>query len=425
MEKKNKFKISFVRILAITLFALTLVFALTSCGDTSPDYVANQLDELGVPEFNKSKLKGIEIVYRDYYVDDIPDDTNALATETASLYFEHFHEKIDTADTTAVTDALIHCYVKVIGDTWSVYRSAEEFEDYGTDMSGSFFGIGVVVTYSYIDETMTVTEVYPESGAEEAGIKPGDLITKVEGQLITEIGYQNTINKIRGELGSFVNITVKRGEEEITVSAKRKKVVEQSVSYQLYEDGIGYIKISSFKSNTYQQFKEAVDYMTENGAKGIIYDLRSNPGGYLSAVVDMLSYISKKGTTIVSFTNDYAMPEKDTNNHSVSLPSVVICNEGTASAGELFTAAMRDFNEVYNLFEVTTVGVKTYGKGVMQNSYAFTDGSAITLTVAYYNPPSGVNYNSVGITPDVVIAESDAGDVQLDTARAEILKLIK
>lgn len=424
MKNKSKLKVSLVKIFAVTLFAITLVFALTSCGDSSSAYMSSYLDELGVPEFNKSKLRGIEIVYRDYYVEDLP-DANTLATETAKLYFEHFHEKIDTSDITKVTDALIHCYIEVVGDTWSIYRSAEEFEDYGTDMSGSFFGIGVVVTYSYIDETMTVTEVYAESGAQEAGIKPGDLIIAVEGEPISEIGYQAAVNKIRGELGTRVNITLKRGEDEITVSAKRKKVVEQSVSYELYENGVGYIKISSFKSNTYQQFKEAIDYMKENGAKGIVYDLRSNPGGYLSSVVDILSYIAPRGTTIVSFTNDYANPEKDMNNYSLSLPSVVICNESTASAGELFTAAMRDFDEVYNLFEVTTVGTKTYGKGVMQNSYAFTDGSAITLTVAYYNPPSGVNYNGTGITPDVVVPESEEGDAMLDTARAQILKLIK
>ena len=162
--------------------------------------------------------------------------------------------------------------------------------------------------------------------------------------------------------------------------------------------------------------------MKANGAVGIVYDLRSNPGGYLSSVVDILSYISPKGTTIASFSNDYADTMVDDDSHSLTLPSVVICNERTASAGELFTAAMRDFDEEFGYFDVTIVGTTTYGKGVMQSSFHLGDGSFLTLTVAYYNPPSGKNYDGEGITPDVPVAE----DVDpIISAYEEIFKLVK
>ena len=138
----------------------------------------------------------------------------------------------------------------------------------------------------------------------------------------------------------------------------------------------------------------------------------------------MLSRIAPKGTTIVSFSNDYASEQKDKTNASISLPTVVLCNESTASAGELFTAAIRDF-EALGFFDVTIVGQKTYGKGVMQNTYTFTDYSSITVTVAYYNPPSGENYDGIGITPDVTVQDGEDGDAQLDTAYIEINKLIK
>ena len=164
--------------------------------------------------------------------------------------------------------------------------------------------------------------------------------------------------------------------------------------------------------------------MLENGAVAIVYDLRSNPGGYLSAVVKMLYRIAPKGTTVVSFSNDYAPEYKDKTEASLSLPTVVICNESTASAGELFTAAIRDF-ETLGFFDVTIVGQKTYGKGVMQSTYSFTDSSSITLTVAYYNPPSGENYDGVGITPDVTVENNSELDSQLDNAYIEINKLIK
>ncbi len=423
METNKQRKRTHLKLLAAASLIFILALALTSCSSPPSNFITSYLDDYGVPDFVESKMKGIEVVYRDYYVEDLP-ETKKLAEDTAALYFEHFHEKIDTTDKEAVTDALIYCYIEIIGDDYSVYRNANEHEEYDTDMSGSFYGIGVVVTYSYIDLTITVSEVYLGSGAEAAGIKPGDIIKKVNGMSVDEIGYDKAVNEIRGELDTRVNITVERDGSEISFEVTRKKVVEQSVSYSINENKIGYIKITSFKSNTFGQFKEAIKYMEDMGAVGIIYDLRSNPGGYLSSVVDVLSYIAPKNTTIVSFTHNYAKAQKDNNSHSLSLPSVVICNEATASAGELFTAAMRDFDETLNLFEVTTVGQKTYGKGVMQNTYAFTDDSAITLTVAYYNPPCGTNYDGVGITPDVQIAESEYGDAQLDAAYNEIFKLI-
>ena len=162
--------------------------------------------------------------------------------------------------------------------------------------------------------------------------------------------------------------------------------------------------------------------MKANGAVAIIYDLRSNSGGLLLPAVNMLSYIAPKNTTIVSFTNGYSAPMKDNDSHSLSIPSVVLCNSRTASAAELFVAAMRDFDGKLGLFDVTMVGVTTYGKGIMQATYMLDDGSSVTLTVAYYNPPSGENYHEVGITPDVIV---DSSSAQLDEAYEQAKQLIK
>ena len=349
-------------------------------------------------------------------------DAKILAENTASLYFESFHSVTDTSDKDAVTDALLSCYVYATGDKYSVYRTPEEFEDYSADMNGSFYGIGVVITYDSQKNTITVSEVYSESGASEAGILPGDLIIGSDGSRLEKVGYSKTVEALRDDSKLTVEVTLLRGDTELTLTVTKKRLVEESVKYSIDENRIGYIKISSFKSNTFAQFKTAVDFMTENSAVGIIYDLRSNPGGYLSAVVDILSYISPKGTRIVSFSNGYANAKTDKDSHSLLLPSVVICNERTASAGELFTAAMRDFDEEFDYFEVTTVGSRTYGKGVMQSTFSLGDGSHVTLTVAYYNPPSGVNYDGEGIRPDVTV---DEDGLRLGTAYEEILKLVK
>ena len=419
---KEILKRIFVTALVIVI-ACTFVF--TSCDLTEPDeYTASHLSDYDVPDFDKAKFRSLERLFRDYFVEELP-PPETMAERVAALYFENFDGKIDTADAVSVTDALLNCYVWATGDRFSVYRTAEENEEYNTSMSGNFFGIGVSVTYNREADTITVTDVYEGGSAYEAGIKTGDLIIGVDGARLSDIGYNETINRIRGEENTAVNITVLRQGKELTFTAVRRAVVVESVRYSIDEDKIGYIKISSFKDNTAEQFAKAVKFMEESGAVGVIYDLRDNPGGYLHAVVEMLSYICPSGTTIVSFSNGYAKPIKDNNSLEFTLPSVVICNGDTASAGELFTSALRDFDEIYGYFEVTLVGKTTYGKGIMQKPFYLGDGSTVTMTVAYYNPPSGENYNGEGIEPNVIVDMLPEGDSQLAAAYAEINELVK
>ena len=416
---KNKLRIA----LLFSLFILTLLLAspLTAC--TSNDYAAAHLKDYGVPTFNEAKFQKVERFYRDYYVTDIP-NAKTMAKSTSEIYFEKYHEKIDTGDSKEVTDALISSYVSAIGDKYSVYRVPVETEDYESDISGSFTGIDVTVTYNEATGILTIDSVTPGGGADEAGIKSGDIIVAVNGARVSDIGYEAVVQNIRGEEGTTVDITILRGGVEFTVTATRKTVVVYSVKYSISEDKIGYIDIDSFKANTVSQFKEAIDFMKANGAVGIIYDLRSNPGGLLDSVVSMLSYIAPSNTKIASFSNNYMPPKYDNDSHSLALPSVILCNGGTASAAELFTSAMRDFDEKYGYFDVTTVGVTTYGKGIMQSTYQLGDGSTLTLTVAYYNPPSGKNYHGVGITPDVIVEQVSTTDRQLDAAYSEIYDIL-
>ena len=411
-------------ILTLLVISASLTFSLASCDIKTPasvDYASNYLKEYDVPDFDRAKFRTTERIFRDYSPLELP-DAKTLAENTAALYFENFHEKIDTGDKEAVTNALLSCYVYSTGDRYSVYRDPSEYDNYSSDMSGSFYGIGVTVTHDKIADTITVSEVYSGSGAEEAGVLPGDLIVGADGEKLSDIGYNAVVEKLRDPKTATVSVIIVRDGKELTLTVPKKELVEESVKYSIDENKIGYIELSSFKSNTFSQFKEAIGYMKENGAVGIVYDLRSNPGGYLSSVVDVLSYISPKGTTIASFSNDYADTMVDDDSHSLTLPSVVICNERTASAGELFTAAMRDFDEEFGYFDVTIVGATTYGKGVMQSSFHLGDGSFLTLTVAYYNPPSGKNYDGEGIVPDVeVMEEADP----MISAYEEILKLVK
>ena len=381
-----------------------------------------------LPGYYGNLLAAVEDCYVKYYYKDLP-PASELATEAAKIFAINYYDDCDKDDIDEVTYALIDSYIAAIGDPYSYFRTAEEFEDYSTDLSGVFAGIGVYVEMNIDNGLIRVIRTIPGSPAEEAGIKGGDLIIGVDGFSVAEIGYQTALDLVKGVVGTSVTVTVSRGNETIDFTMQRATVVEQSVTYELTEDKIALITITSFKGNTAGQFAAAIDAAESDGAVGIIFDLRSNPGGYVFAICDSLSYLVPSGTPIASFSSDrvseYAVhgTEIEPEDHVLSLPCVVICNEYTASAGELFTAAMRDYNEM-GLIDCTLVGHTTYKKGIMQSSLTFSTGATLTLTTAYYNPPLGVNYDGIGVVPHVVLAPDAEEGLYLTTAQNELNKLL-
>ncbi len=385
--------------------------------DREFDTVADYFDFWDFPKFSKSKLEALERLYRTKFVTELPSPIDK-ARAVGKHFIEYFYDG-EEKSISETTDMLIYSFVETSGDRYSIYRTAEEYEEYDTNMSGSFVGIGVTVRYNSMTNEIVVESVTDGGGAKEAGILPGDYIVKVNGESVVTLGYDKAVSNIKGEPGTTVDVTVMRGSQEISFTITRKKIVEQTVSYKI-ENDVAYIKVTSFKANTASQFKTAVDAALENNVKGIIYDLRDNHGGYLDTVLQMLDYIAPKGTVLASFTNDYMEPVYSKSSHIVTLPTVVICNGSTASAGELFTAGIRDFSKM-GLFKASLVGEKTFGKGIMQNTYLFSDNSSITMTVAYYNPPSGKNYHDEGIIPNVTVEDES---LQLTAAYEEIANLI-
>ena len=194
MRKSQK---SALRLSLLFLLVISITLSLFSCLPIASDYATSYLDEYGVPDFDKSKLREVERVFMNYYVEDLGDPED-LAKATAEIYFESFHETVDTADREAVTEALINSYIGSFADKYTLYRSAPEYAEYDTEMSGTYYGIGVLVTRSE-DEVITVIEVYEGSGAEDAGILAGDVIVAVAGQEVKEVGYETAVDLIRGE----------------------------------------------------------------------------------------------------------------------------------------------------------------------------------------------------------------------------------
>ena len=397
------------------------------------DYVHQYLVKWGIDGFDKQKFFAYEYIFisKYNYGSGLPDRLTHAAT-TVKHFVETYYDNIDLNDSVSLTDALLYSYVYTVGDKYAYYRTAEEFEEYDEEMSGKFGGIGVQVEYNHTEQTILVNQVFEGGPAAEAGMKVGDYIVGVDGKGFDELGgYQNVIYHIRGDEGTDVTVTVNRNGTLIDIKITRAIITEISVSYYLTDEGYGYVSISSFKDNTAEQFKEAIEALEDMGATGYIFDVRSNPGGYVHSVVEILSYILPNNKRLISYqyknesknyyyTTTDIVPDDEGGmaDHVITLPMVVLCNEYTASAGEIFVAALRDYDgPVDDIIDVTIVGKNTFGKGIMQTSYGYSfDKSYVTLTVSYYNPPSDVNYHDTGIAPDVEVEYDETGDDQLDEA---------
>ncbi len=409
----------------------------TNTEDTADyTYVMQYFTLWGMPRFDTEKFSWIESIFnRNFkYGDGLPKKFEH-ASLAAGYFLTNFYDATDLDDKTAVTDALITSYVDVIGDPYSIYRIAEEYDDYSSDINGKFGGIGVVIEYDHRNETLMISSINVGAPAESAGFKVGDYIWAVDGVAVSDMGYLNAVYAVRGEIGTDVTVTVKRGDNLIDIVCTRAEVEESSVDYEIDENGYGYIRVTGFKANTYAQFVEAIDYMESENAPGIIFDMRNNPGGLLNSVCDIISYLIPTGKTIVTYElsgntfietksmDDVHPVTGEKSDHVLDIPMVVLCNEYTASAGEIFTAAMRDYRND-GWLNAVIVGTTTYKKGIMQTTYTYDDGSSITLTIAYYNPPCGDNYHGEGIEPDIIIENTATEDLQYKTAVEKLKELI-
>ena len=403
-----------------------------SLEDSGEKYVTPYLRECGVPVFDLTKMYSFELYFATYYNygEGMP-DPYSHAKELMTLFADHYYDVIDRGDKNAVTDALLTCYVTALDDPYAVYRPNVETDDYFEDMSGKFGGIGILLEYNNQDQTVLINNVYENSPAEEAGIKRGDYIYAVDGYKVSEVGIENAVNRIRGQIGTSVEITVKRGDELITMSVMRAEVEEINVSYQIDEENmIGYVQVLYFKGNTFEQFKEAIDELEAAGVKGMILDLRGNPGGYVYSACDLVSYLVPDGQTVLSY--QYKGQDRVYNktgndpdgDHVIDIPFVVLCDQYTASASEIVAAALRDYR-TEGLVNCLFVGATTYGKGIMQNTFTYAfDGSSVTMTIASISSPSGESYHGIGVAPDVYVELGSEYDNQLEAAYEALFNLI-
>ncbi len=339
-----------------------------------------------LPEDNRNaelyyKLAMIDYYYRNAYANKIDEDK--------LLYY------------------VMNGYVAGAGDHYGEYYTADDFKTLTQESQGETVGIGVYVNYSQEYDAIKILSVMKDSPAHEAGIQAGDVVIKIDGESVSELGYYVALDKVKGESGTTVQLTLIRDGKELAVKATRRKVETETIFYHQYEydKTVGVIRIIEFNNAVPEQFKNAVEDLKSKGVTSLVFDVRSNPGGTLTSVIEVLDYLLPKGDLayVTDASGNVLRTHTSDANYVKGINSMaVLINENTASAAELFACALRDYDKAI------LVGAKSYGKGSMQTIYMLPDGTGLRLTTNKYNPPKSGNYDGIGLTPDVAVTLSDA-----------------
>lgn len=312
----------------------------------------------------------------------------------------------------ALVDGAIKGMFSGLDDPYSQYYTKEEFEKLKEQTSGSFVGIGIYISATSDDNNITIIAPIEGSPAEKSGIKSGDKILKVDGKVVSVENSDEAVSMIKGEKGTEVELTIKRGDQILDISVERDEIVSKTVEEKVLDDNIGYIKITSFSEHTNKEFETALSTLKENDIKGLVIDVRDNPGGLLDVCKDIADSLIGEGTIVYTKDNKGNTEYLKSDKEKLGLPIVVLTNEGSASASEILTGAIID-----NKAGIS-VGTTTFGKGLVQSVRELKDGTGYKLTTAQYFTPSGEYINGKGIKP--TIEEKDE-EKQLDVA----LKWIK
>jgi len=362
----------------------------------------NEYDNLLKISKRYSKNMLLEDIIKDYYLGDVDDET-LLEGQLKGLFAS-------------------------LGDPYSVYMSKDEFSDFMEATMGVFGGIGIYVAAGE-DNLITVVSPIEDTPGERAGIKPGDKIIKVDGKEFTADKMDEAVKLMKGEPGTEVVITIRRevnGKTEIfDKTIVREEIRVKSVKAAMMEDGIGYIRITSFDELTYEDFASNLKDLQKKGMKGLVIDLRNNPGGLLDVSAKIADELMGEGTIVYTETKQKEREYLKSDKKMLGLPLVILVNEGSASASEVLSGAIQDTKVG------TIVGTTTFGKGIVQRIKELSDGSGFKITVSEYFTPNGRNIQGIGITPDVVVEIPEGVEVigvenlKEDTQLQKAIEIIK
>lgn len=304
---------------------------------------------------------------------------------------------IGEADSIAIEDAGARAMIAALGDRWSYYISADDYQSYEEQKKNAYVGIGVTIRVRTDELGFDVVKVEAGGSAKEEGVLPGDILTEVDGQQAYPLGADGISNLIRGKEGTTVKIAVLRNGERKVFTLTRKTMQVAVATDRMLEGNVGLITIKNFNEKCASESKAAIDRLIEQGAKALIFDVRNNPGGYVSELTELLDYLLPE--CVVFRSVDYTGREQviRSDAEAVQIPMAVLVNGESYSAAEFFAAALEEFDLA------VIVGEPTCGKGYFQTTYHFSDGSAVGLSIGKYFTPKGVSLAEVGgLVPEIL-----------------------
>ena len=334
---------------------------------------------------------------------------------------EKYYLYEDEIDKDALVEGIYSGYAGALGDPYTEYYDEQEAKELFETTNGEFFGIGASMSKQLGTDEITIVNVYEDSPADKAGLKSGDILYKVDEHETAGYELDTVVSWIKGEKGTSVVLHVLRDGKEVEVTAVRDKIEVQTVAYEMKEDQIGYIAVSEFDSVTYHQFETALEDLEKQGMKGLVIDLRNNPGGNFDTVTDMLKLLLPEGVIVSTKDKEGNVEEVTCDGaNEFDKPLAVLVNQYSASASEIFSGAVQD----YGIGEI--VGMTTYGKGVVQQLMDLGDGTCLKMTIAEYYTPNGRSINGKGVEPDVEVEyEYDENNPEADTQLEKALEVVK
>ena len=356
----------------------------------------------------------------------VNDDSMAKLEAIEEVIGEYYYQEEDI-NTDAMIEGMYAGIVDSLGDPYSVYYTAEEWKQMVQDTEGIYYGIGAYISLDKTTGFGKINGVIENTPAQDAGLRENDIIYKIDGESAQGLDLTEIVSRIKGEEGTTVHLTIYReGESDyLEMDVVRRQIESPTVNYEMLDDHIGYIQITEFDDVTVNQFDEAMKEIQKADAAGLILDLRSNPGGSLSAVVDISRQLLPEG--LIVYTEDRSgkrMEYSCDGDHEIRIPLVVLVNGNSASASEILAGAIKDYEKGL------LVGTTTFGKGIVQRILPLTDGTAIKLTVSAYYTPKGNNIHNIGIEPDIICEfdgdayYDDGFDNQLERGIEEINKML-
>ena len=311
---------------------------------------------------------------------------------------------IGEADRTAMEDAAAKAMVDALGDRWSYYISAADYSAHEEQMNNAYVGVGITVKEG--TGGIEITKVTAGGPGEEAGILAGDLIVAVDGADVRECTVAQVRDLVRGEKNTEVKLTVVRDGTKQTVTVTRREIRTPVATAAMLEGNIGLVAIENFDARCADETIAVIESLLAQGAEGLIFDVRYNPGGYKDELVEVLDYLLPEGPIFRSEYYDGTTEEDTSDAECLDIPMAVLVNGSSYSAAEFFAAALMEYDAA------VVVGEQTCGKGYFQNTFRLKDGSAVGLSIGKYYTPKGVSLAGVGVMPDVAV------EVDSETASA-------